>query len=56
MNINDLFKVVKWPEIQTLMELEGFEDNSILINSEKLLREYGFSSYLVRYTWLDQNS
>ena len=51
--MTDQFEVVQWPETQNLMELEGFEENSILINSEPLLTEYGSSAYLVRSSWLN---
>ncbi len=48
---DDLFKVVTWPLSQELMEIEGFEENSCLINDEPLLDQYGSSAYFVRYSW-----
>ena len=51
--MEDLFTVVTWPESQVLMELEGFEDNAILINDEPFLTEYGNSAYLVRVSWIE---
>ena len=51
--MEDLFTVVTWPESQGLMELEGFEDNAILINDEPFLTEYGNSAYLVRVSWIE---
>ena len=48
----DMFVVVMWPDVQEYQELEGFDDNSILINDYPLLEEYGDSAYMVRYNWL----
>lgn len=50
--MEDTFKVVVWPEIQKLMDREGFEENSCLINDEPLLSEYGSSAYFIRQSWL----
>lgn len=46
------FVVVEWPEIQDLMDLEGFEDNAHLINDERGLDQYGSSAYFVNEEWL----
>lgn len=46
------FVVVEWPEIQDLMDLEGFEDNAHLINDERGLDKYGSSAYFVSEEWL----
>lgn len=50
----DKYIVVQWPEIQELMEIEGFRDNSYLINDEKGLEEFGSSAYFVNYNWYKQ--
>ena len=50
----DKYIVIQWPEIQELMEIEGFRDNSYLINDEKGLEEYGSSAYFVNTKWLDK--
>lgn len=50
--MEDTFEVVVWPEVQELMDKEGFQDNSCLINDEPLLSEYGSSAYFVRQSWL----
>ena len=50
----DLFTVVQWPDIQEYQDLPGFETNSMLINENPLLEEYGNSSYMVRSQWLYQ--
>jgi len=49
----DIFEIITFPDIQNLMELEGFEENSSLLNDEPLLSEYGSSSYFVRKSWLE---
>lgn len=48
--MND-FEVIEWPEIQELMDKEGFEDNTALINSNENLGIYS-STYLVSKKWL----
>lgn len=47
--------VVTWPEVQKLMDLEGFDDNSNLINNDKGLEDYGSSAYFVDVDWLYEN-
>ncbi len=47
------FQVVTWPDIQYYMDLPGFKENSVLINDEPLLKEFGPSAYLIRVSWLD---
>lgn len=46
------FVVVTWPKVQDLMDKDGFESNSVLINDDPLLEEYGPSAYMVRSSWL----
>lgn len=50
----DKYIVITWPEIQEFMEIEGFRDNSYLINDEKGLEEFGSSAYFVNYNWYKQ--
>jgi hypothetical protein len=50
----DKYIVITWPEIQDIMGLEGFRDNSYLINDEKGLEEFGSSAYFVNTKWLDK--
>lgn len=45
--------IVEWPEVQTLMEREGFEENSCLINSGIFLERYGSSAYFVDKYWYE---
>lgn len=49
----DIFVVMTWPEVQVIMDFEGFQENSCLINDLYLLNEYGSSAYFVRTTWLN---
>ena len=49
------FVVVTWPESQELMEKEGFEENSYLINDDKGIDDYGSSAYFVSETWLSSS-
>ena len=49
------FEVVCWPESQMLMELDGFEENSYLVNDDKGLLEFGSSAYFVNRKWLEEN-
>lgn len=50
--MNDTFIVVTWPEVQELFELEGWQENSLLINDMPIYSQYGSSSYMVRESWL----
>lgn len=52
---NETFEVVGWPESQMLMELDGFEENSYLVNDNKGLLEFGSSAYFVNRKWLEEN-
>ena len=47
----DKYIVITWPEIQEFMEIEGFRENSYLINDEKGLEDFGSSAYFVNYDW-----
>ena len=46
------FEVVCWPESQMYMELDGWEDNSYLVNDEHGLDDFGSSAYFVNSEWL----
>ena len=54
--MEDLFEVSTFPDVQYLMDVEGFDENAILINDEPFLSEYGSSAYLVRKSWLIDNN
>ena len=48
--------VVLWPEVQDLMELEGFREHSYLINDDQGLNDFGSSAYFVDELWLTEVS
>ena len=50
----ETFEVVCWPESQMLMELDGFEENSYLVNDDKGLLEFGSSAFFVNRKWLEE--
>ena len=50
----DTFEVVCWPESQMLMELDGFEENSSLVNDDRGLLEFGSSAFFVNRKWLEE--
>lgn len=50
-NTNE-FVAIPFPEVQELMEREGFKENTSLIISD-LYKEYGCSAYFVRKNWLN---
>ena len=51
---NEAFEVVCWPESQVLMELDGFVENSNLVNDDKGLLEFGSYAYFVNRKWLEE--
>ena len=53
---NNTFIVITFPEVQSLQEIQGFKDNSHLINDEPLVSEYGNSAYFVRLSWLKKQN
>lgn len=48
------YVIVGWPDIQELMDLEGFEENSTLINQNDEMG-IGSSTYLVSKEWLESD-
>ena len=46
--------VVQWPDIQSYMDKEGFEDNAHLINDEKGIELFGSSAYFIKEEWADK--
>ena len=46
--------VVQWPDIQTYMDKEGFEDNAHLINDERGIGLFGSSAYFINEGWADK--
>lgn len=45
------FEIIGWPEIQELMDKEGFKENTTLINPNDNMN-IGSSTYLVNKSWL----
>lgn len=45
--------IVCWPACQSLMDCEGFRENSALCTSYELYRDYGDSAYAVDENWLE---
>lgn len=50
------YVVITWPEVQDFFEMEGFRENSFLVNDEKGLNDFGSSAYFVKYAWICQLS
>ena len=46
------YEIIGWPDIQDIMDKEGFEDNATLINSNDNIG-IGSSTYLVDKEWLE---
>lgn len=45
------FEIIEWPDIQAFMEIDGFEENSALIEPNENM-DIGSSTYLVSKEWL----
>lgn len=52
--MKDKYVIVCWPEIQELMELEGFQENSYLINDDRGMEDFGSSAYFVKESWYNK--
>lgn len=48
------FIVVEWPDIQYLMEKDGFQEHAHLIDNPKMVEDFGSSAYFVEKYWLEQ--
>lgn len=48
-----MYIIITWPDIQELMTLPGFENNSYLVNDSRGLDEFGSSAYFVDIEWLE---
>lgn len=47
-----MYIVIVWPDIQELMNEEGFRENSYLVNDEQGIIDFGSSAYFVDIQWL----
>lgn len=45
---------MSFPEVQTLFEKQGFDDNAYLINDEKGINDFGPCAYFVKKEWLNK--
>ena len=52
-NMED-YIIIEWPDIQYLMNIEGFEDNATLINPNDNMG-IGSSTYLIDKDWYNEN-
>lgn len=50
-SFEDEFEIIGWPDIQAYMDLEGFKENSTLINQNDNIG-IGSSTYLINRNWL----
>lgn len=48
----DDYVIYTWPDVQELMELDGFRENSVLMNEPWAIDLYGSQTYLVNRKWL----
>lgn len=48
-----MYTVIQWPDIQEYLSLEGFQENSYLIND---IDNFGSSAYFVNTEWLHKVS
>jgi len=47
--------IITWPDSQKFMDLDGFEENSILINDDRGIDEYGPCAFLINRDWFELN-
>lgn len=50
----EVYEIVCWPDIQFLLNIDGFEENAYLINDDKGMQEFGSSAYFVNSDWLNR--
>ena len=55
-DVSEEFIVIPWPEVQELMNKEGFRENSCLVNDFPLYEEFGDQAYFVRKQWINSIS
>ena len=48
----DDYVICTWPDVQKLMGLDGFRENSVLMNEPWAVDMYGSQTYLVNRKWL----
>ena len=50
------YVVIQWPDVQYLMDKEGFEENSYLVNDDRGIEDFGSSAYFVSEEWYCKNN
>lgn len=50
------YVTITFPEVQTLFEKQGFDDNTYLINDEKGIKDFGPCAYFVKKEWLNKEN
>ena len=50
------YVVIQWPDVQYLMDKEGFEENSYLVNDDRGIEDFGSSAYFVNEEWYCKNN
>ena len=53
--MNNIYKVIEFPEIQNYQEESWFNTEAILINSEEGLEKFGSSAYMIPIERLNRN-
>lgn len=53
--MEDLYKIVTWPDSQKLREKEGVAENAYLINDGYGIEKFGTCAYFVNVKWLEEN-
>lgn len=49
----ETYVIITWPEVQELMDKEGFSENSSLITDNVMITKYNSNAYFVNKDWLD---
>lgn len=47
------FIPISWPEVQNLIDLPGFKENSYAILDDQGVKDFGENSYFINTTWLE---
>lgn len=51
----DGYAIMTWPDSQELMDMQGFSENTWLINDERGLNRFGSSAYVYDIDWYNEN-
>lgn len=50
----EYYEAMSFPEVQSLFEKEGFDDNAYLINDEKGIKDFGPCAYFIKKEWFNK--